>query len=316
MEGSGRLPDFYLLGHGKSGTSALYTMLARHPQVFVGLKEPRFFAEEMHENDIPRPGGTPRTLEEYKAWFARASPEQTVGDISPWYLWSKDAARRIAEVTPDAKLIAILREPTSFLLSLHRQWLQFYIESETDFQRAIELEPARREGRETPVNGYWPKALFYSDHVRYVEQLERYRSRFPPENMMLLIYDDYRRDNEGTLRSVLRFIGVDENPEIPMREVNPSVQVRSPRLNDVLRRVIVPEGPAARSLKSAITTLTPMRVRQRMLHKTRRRFVLGEPEPPDPEFMTELKRRLKPQVAAASDYLGRDLVALWGYDAL
>ena len=310
----GRIPDFFLLGHGKSGTTALYAMLARHPQVFVGWKEPRFFATEMHENDIPRPGGTPKTLDEYKAWFAGAAPEQTVGDISPWYLWSKDAARLIAGAAPDAKLVAILREPASFLHSLHRQWLQLYVESESDFPKAIELEPARREGRDMPANGYWPKALFYSDHVCYAEQLERYRSRFPQENMLVLIYDDYRADNEGTLRSVLRFIGVDERQEIPTREVNPSIHVRSPRLNGLLRRVIVPEGAAARSLKSALTALTPMPMRQRMLHATRRRLVFGEPAPPDPEFMSELRRRLKPQVIAASEYLGRDLVALWGYD--
>ena len=71
----GRIPDFFLVGHSKSGTTALYQMLAQHPQVFVGTKEPRYFAVELHERDIPRPEGTPKTLEQYMAWFAGAAPE-------------------------------------------------------------------------------------------------------------------------------------------------------------------------------------------------------------------------------------------------
>src|SRR5262249_54846463 len=159
-----------------------------------------FFATEMHCRDIPRPGGTPKTLAEYRAWFSGAAPEQLVGDISPWYLWSHTAAGLIAAAQPDARIIAILREPASFLHSLHRQWIQLYVESEPDFAKAIALEQPRREGREIPANTYWPKALLYSDHVRYVDQLRRYHELFAREQVLVLIYDDYRRDNEATLR--------------------------------------------------------------------------------------------------------------------
>jgi Sulfotransferase domain len=313
---AGRLPDFFLVGHSKSGTTALYAMLAAHPQVFVGRKEPRYFATELHERDIPRPGGTPKTLEQYAAWFKGAGPEQLIGDISPDYLWSQFAAELIAEAAPDARIIAILREPASFLLSLHRQWVQVNVESETDFAKAIALEQPRREGRKLPVNTYWPKGLFYSDHVRYVEQLRRFESHFPRERILVLIYDDFRRDNEGTLRTVLRFLGVDEEHLVEPRQANPSVQVRAPRVNSLLRKLVVAQGPASRAIKTAITTLTPMRLRQRTLHATRRRLVFGEPTAPDQEFMAELRRRFEPEVTALSEYLDRDLVSLWGYDQL
>jgi hypothetical protein len=315
-ESAGRMPDFFLVGHSKSGTTALYEMLAAHPQVFVGIKEPRYFATELHERDIPRPGGTPKTLQEYAAWFQRAAPDQLVGDISPDYLWSQFAAELIAEVQPNARIIAILREPASFLLSLHRQWLQVNVESETDFAKAIALEQPRREGRKMPASTYWPKGLFYSDHVRYVEQLRRFEAHFPRERMLILIYDDFRRDNDGTLRSVLRFLGVDQEHLRSVPQANPSVQVRAPRVHGLLRKLVVPQGPASRAIKTSITTLTPMRLRQRTLHATRRRLVFGEPTPPDQEFMAELRRRFEPEVIALSEYLDRDLVSLWGYDQL
>ena len=59
-----------------------------------------------------------------------------------------------------------------------------------------------------------------------------------------------------------------------------------------------------------------MRMRQRAIHATRRKFVFGELTVPDERFMTQLRRRCKPEVQALSEYLGRDLVSYWGYDQL
>jgi hypothetical protein len=166
------------------------------------------------------------------------------------------------------------------------------------------------------VDTFWPKGLFYSEHVRYVEQLRRFEAHFPRERTLVLIYDDYLHDNAGVLRAVLRFLGLEEDIELAPRRVNPSVEVRAPRLNALLRKLVVAQSPGARTLKKAMTTVLPMRLRQRTLQATRRRFVLGEPTPPPPELMLELRRRLKPEVAALSEYLGRDLLGLWGYDEL
>jgi hypothetical protein len=310
----GRVPDFFVVGHPKSGTTALYAMLGQHPQIFLGLKEPRFFAEELRVRDIPRPGGTPQTLSDYKSWFANARPGQLVGDISPDYLWSHRAAELIAEVQPQARIIAILREPASFLHSLHRQWVRHYVEVEGDFQRALELEQSRLHGQNMPRDTYWPEALFYSDHVRYVEQLRRYEERFGRERMLVLVYDDYRRDNVATVRAVLRFLGVDEHVAIAERDSNPSVHVQSPRIHNLLRRLLVADRPAFAATKTFVKALTPMRMRRGALHTLRKRVVYGETEPPEETFMLELRRRFKSEVVALSEYLDRDLVKLWGYD--
>jgi hypothetical protein len=171
---TGRVPEFFIVGHAKSGTTALYEMLRRHPQIYMpASKEPWYFADELHERTPPRPGGTPDTLDAYRAWFRDAKPEQRAGEASALYLWSRTAAERIAQVRPDARIIAILREPASFLRSLHLQFIQTYVETETDLASALALEQERRRGEQIPPHTYWPSALLYSDHVQYVEQLRR-----------------------------------------------------------------------------------------------------------------------------------------------
>src|ERR1700746_300560 len=121
----GRLPDFFIVGHAKSGTTALYEMLRRHPQIFMpDFKEPWFFATDMQTRFMPpRAGPLPQTLAEYMTLFAGARSDQRVGEASASYLWSRTAAAQIAEVQPAARIIAILREAASFLRSLHMQFL-------------------------------------------------------------------------------------------------------------------------------------------------------------------------------------------------
>jgi Sulfotransferase family len=311
----GRIPDFFVVGHPKSGTTALHVMLSQHPQIFVGVKEPRYFAPEMRLRDFRRTPETPKDLDEYKAWFADAEPEQIVGDFSPPYLWSKHAAELIAQAQPEARIIALLREPASFLRSLHMQWLESYCEVETDFEKALALEEPRRRGESMPRDTYWPNVLFYSEHVRYVEQLRRFYDRFPRKRVLVLIYDDYQSDGDATVRSVLNFLEVEELP-IRARRAKPTVQVRTPRLNGMLRRLIVADhGPFA-ALSKSIKALTPMRARQGLLHTVRKRIVYREPGPPDEAFMADLRQRLKPEVVELSEYLQRDLISLWGYDEL
>jgi len=314
---AGRPPDFFIVGQPKSGTTALHEMLRTHPAVYMpDSKEPWFFATELHDRPPPRPGGIPETLEQYLELFADATPGQRIGEASPMYLWSRTAAARIAEVQPRARIVVIVREPASLLRSLHLQFLRSYIEVESDFRTAIELEPARRAGRRIPRRTYWPAALMYSDHVRYVEQLGRYRELFGAEAMQVLVYDDFRRDNAETVGRVLRFLDVDDTASIRPREANPTYGVRAPRLHELVHAVSVGHGPISRGVKGAIKAVTPRRLRREALYTAQKRVLYGEVPPADEEFMAELRRRFAGEVAALSEYLGRDLVELWGGDGV
>jgi hypothetical protein len=304
-----RTPDFFIVGHAKSGTTALYEMLRRHPQIFMPeLKETQFFARELHPRAQPS-HRHPETLEQYLSLFADAKPEQRAGEASPSYIRSLTAAKRIRELRSDARIIVILREPASFLRSLHLELLQDHVETEIDLGKAIALSEVRRED-DFPI-----QQPVYAERVRYVEQLRRYHAEFPPEQVLVLIYDDFRSDNESTVRRVLRFLDVDDTVAIELMQANPTVRVRSPRMYELVRSLYLGEGRLGRAAKAAIKALMPRRLR-RTAHKTvRRRLLFGQPRDPDEQLMLELRRRFQPEVVALSEYLDRDLVTLWGYDA-
>jgi hypothetical protein len=315
-----RLPDFFIAGHAKCGTTALYEILRRHPEVFMpAYKEPLFFALENPQPpspDGPKRGGVPATFDDYLSLFDGALPDQQVGEASTAYLWLPDAADRIARVLPDARIIAMFREPASFLRSLHLQLVQNRNETETNFQRAIELEEPRREGRNVPPRANWPEALQYSRRVRYVEQLRHFQRALGHDSVKVIIYDDFRRDNAAVARDVMRFLGVADTVPIDAVEANPSVRVRSVRLDRLALSVVNGQGRGPRALRTVAKLLSPRQTRTRAYRAVRRRVVYGKPQPTDAAFMSELRRRFKPEVVALSEYLDRDLVSLWGYEGV
>jgi hypothetical protein len=313
-----KLPEFFIVGQPKSGTTALYEMLRSHPGIYMPeLKETRFFDREWHPGmqaidpdpyaqspDDPHPD----TLKEYLDLFAGARPEQRAGEASPGYLRSPATAARIAEFEPNARIIAIFREPASFLRSAHLQLLQDHVESEKDFRRALAREERERERK--PV--FW----YAMERVEYVKQLRRYHDLFGHKRVLVLIYDDFRADNEATIAQVLRFLDVEDATAIAFTEANQTVLVRSPRIYQLQRSLYLGQSPSARIAKSTIKALSTQRLRHEGLQALRKRLIFAKPPPPDAELMLELRRRFKGEVAALSEYIDRDLVSLWGYEQI
>jgi hypothetical protein len=302
-----RAPDFFIVGHHKSGTTALYEMLKRHPEIYMpALKEPRWFAPDLRDllGDV---SSLPKTWEEYLALFAPAEPGQRTGEASPSYLRSSVAAELIAQARPDARIIAILREPASFLRSLHLHLLKEGVERESDFAKALAAERIDRGGR---------SVLRYSDHVRYVEQLRRYHRVFGSEQVLVLIYEDFRRDNERTLRAVLRFLDVDDGVALQPVQANKGVRVRSERMRRASDRLSSEGGLATRALGSVARRVIPPGRTRHAVRTLRDRILFTAPQPADDAVMTQLRGRFSDEVTQLGAYLKRDLVGLWGYDRL
>jgi hypothetical protein len=283
-------------------------------------KEPCFMVPKLRPP--PRKDGRkparPITLDDYLALFAGAAPGQRAGEASPQYLRYEQAAAEIAQLQPDARIIAILREPTSFLRSFHGQLLHTRIESQKDFQKAIALEQARRRGRRLPRACRQPEFLFYSDHVRYTEQLRWLHARFPPQRVLVLIYEDYRRDNQAVVRKVLRFLEVDDSVPLAQVETKPLKDVRFATLHRLTAELQTAHkgsryaSPVGRTLNALI----PDFLRNDAVRVRWRRLVYRARAAPAEDFLIDLRRRFKPEVEAVSRYLERDLVSLWGYDKL
>ncbi|MDA8358783.1 MAG: sulfotransferase [Actinomycetota bacterium] len=319
------MPDFFIVGQPKSGTTALYEMLRRHPEIFMpDVKEPMFLAADLRQRfHGPRIGSRytrsreylaslPTTLEEYLALFEDAMSHQQLGEASVLYLFSRTAAASIGALNPAARIIVIFREPASFLRSYHLQQCRSHQESERDLRKAIALEATRESY--VPRGSYSPQELLYSQHVCYTEQLRRYRAVFPAEQVLTLIYDDYRSDNEATVQRVCDFLGVDSSVPLLSVEANPTVAVRSQLLDDAVQRFSAGWGPFSKAVKSGIKAVVPQSARRHLLQSVQSRIVYSPPPPPDDDLMAELRIWLRPEVERFSEYLDRDLVRLWGYD--
>ncbi len=132
----------------------------------------------------------------------------------------------------------------------------------------------------------------------------------------MLIYDDFRAENEATVRRVLRFLDVDDTVEIEAVEANPTVAVRSLRLNNAVSALYEGRGPVGRAVSQTVKAVTPTRLRRGAYRAFRSRLVYGKPPAPDRDAMAQLRHRFRDEVVSLSEYMERDLVTLWGYDSI
>jgi hypothetical protein len=234
------LPDFFVIGAPKAGSTALHASLAQHPQLYLSkVKEPKFFLTAGRPTRVDQrgPGDAHSAREwvwqrdEYEHLFDAAGPDQLRGESTPFYLWSKDAHRRLHAAVPDAKLIAIVRDPVDRAYS---NWTHLWcdgLEPEADFVTACDLEAER-------IDNGWAPFWRYVEMGRYGEQLQHLYSVFDRSQVHVLRYRQLVDRPVETLDEICRFLGVDANHLQAVREANVSTWVPDRPLNSALRRTI------------------------------------------------------------------------------
>jgi hypothetical protein len=292
-----RLPDFYIVGAPKCGTTAMYEYLRQHPQVFMPFhKEPLYFGTDLHH----RYGRL--TPADYAALFEAARPDQRVGEASAWYLYSATAAGEIRAAAPSAQIIVLLRNPVDVMYAQHSQLLFNQQEDIEDFGLALAAEEDRVAGRRVPPGPIRPENLFYRRMARFSDQLQRYLDTFGRERVHVIINDDLAADTPGVYRATLRFLGVDEGFVARFDRSNENKRVRS----RLLQRLAY-DPPLIRRL-APVLRRHPLAhgIRNRLLsaNSTRTRRV-----PMEPTLRRELVREFAPEVRRLSDFVGRDLSA-------
>ncbi len=197
-------PNLFIVGAPKCGTSALYTYLRSHPEIFMPVvKEPHYFC-----SDFPALRRFP-TSNVYLSLFDAARPEHTIiGEATSRYLYSQQAIRSIRELEPQAKFIAMLRNPVDLAHSLHGQLLYQFWEDEPDFERAWNLQAARRIGQYVPSSCPAATELLYGEVAQLGNQVQRLFKQVPRRQICLIFYDDFRADTAAVYQKVLRFLGV------------------------------------------------------------------------------------------------------------
>ena len=293
-------PNFFIVGAPKSGTTAMYHYLRGHPDVFMPeRKEAHYFGSDIRSpifvND----------LDDYLARFEDARDEQRVGEAAIWYLYSEKAAEEIKAFSPDAKIIAMLRNPVDMIYSYHSQRLYNGNEAIRSFEDALAAENDRREGRRLPEDPHPLHGLMYRQIPRYGEQLERYFKVFGRDNVRVIIFDDFKRDTAGAFRQTLEFLGVDPSYQTEFKVINPNRTVRSSFLRSFIYH------PPAWTHRLA-TWLVPKPLRKRIL-----KGLLNFNTKPvkrksmDPALRARLNDVYREDVEHLGRLLNRDLVTEW-----
>lgn len=241
-----RLPNFFIVGAPKCGTTAWVEYLRTHPDIFFPKsKEHAFFAF-----DLPNFRLTP-TAAEYAELFAESGDARIIGEASAMYLFSEAAAAEIRDHDPASKILIFLREQEEFLPSLHNQFLWEFAEDIEDFETAWRLS-GRRPAETIPKNCLEPRTLDYAAMGRFREQVERYLANFPADQIRVIRFRDWVANPRATYLDVLGFLGLEDDGRSDFPPINQGMTYRSRNLT----RLIVVPPPPLRRLALLVKTLT------------------------------------------------------------
>jgi hypothetical protein len=293
-------PNFFIAGAPKCGTTALYQYLRSHPQVFLPkLKEPHFFSDDLITHHFVK------TLDEYIQLFAEATPEQSrVGEASASYLLSSAAIPAIRKFNPDAKIIAMFRNPADMVHSFHSQLLYWSEETEKDFETAWRLQERRRRGIDVPRTCREPFWLQYQDIGRFGTQTQRLLSVFPADQVKVILFDDFATSPQRIYEEVIEFFGIAQDNRTEFPRINENKRARLSWLRDFYRKPPPVVRQAVRRFKGTAAGKQLVGLKERIIDLN----TVRERRPPlSPGFRAELVETFHDEVALLSRILGRDL---------
>lgn len=151
--GAGRhVPNFFIVGAAKSGTTSLYHYLKQHPEIYMSpVKEPKYFLASINKFPHNGPGDIEvdkkiiRTWDEYLKLFSNASVEKCIGEASCGYLYYCElVAPSIKRISPEAKIIIVLRNPVERAFSAYCYLFREGRET-LSFEEALKIEEERKK---------------------------------------------------------------------------------------------------------------------------------------------------------------------------
>ncbi len=316
------LPNCFVIGAPRSGTTSLYEYLNAHPDVYMSpLKEPDFFSrpsldavEVTDDTASPRLEDAARSdpalradFEEYAALFAKVGDEKIVGEASAIYLGHPTAAHHLRRYVPGAKLIAILRDPAQRAHSHFVHAQRIYAEYERsalddtvtrsiadEFNQVV--DEAYRNGPPEPAitdPQVWVRSGFYHQH------LTRFQALFPSDQLIVFLYEDLVEDAQALMTSIFHFLAIDDTFTLPSTAAfNASVVPKS----RTVFRFFTTRNPVMRYARA----VAPTRLRD-LAMRSRNRLLGGEKPPLDPDQRAKLVAIYHDDIERLQELLGRDL---------
>ncbi len=277
-------PNFYVVGAAKAGSTSIHEHLSRHPDVFIPThKEARFFQPE-HPHAW--------SLERFKALYADAKGYKAIGSVTPFYLSDPLVPARIREVCPGAKIIIVLRDPVERAYAFY---FSGYLYS--DREPAQSFREALQRYKDKSKNGWegWDPARDYVEDGLYHSHVSRYLDTFGSEQVLVLLFDDLKKDPNQFLMRIAEHIGVDPG------------FFKGLDVSEIPNPYHVPKSPAVSwGLRLGVHRLLPRSVTRAM-----RPIFFNMKKPPlDDESRLWLQQLYDPEITRLEKLLGRQLPEL------
>ncbi len=283
---------FVGIGASKAGTTQVAEVLGTHPELCLSEpKEVHYFNKiqsYIHGEDNPH---YEKPLAWYAKHFAHCAVDAKRGEFSTGYLYDPDAAERIAAKFPDAKIIACLREPVSRAYShftMHRYYLQ---KENRSFEDTIHTQME-----------YLEKGLYYKQLLPYFE-------RFPKEQIMIILLDDWIKDASAVCRKLYSFLEIDTEFESPklLKKANSAKASRFKFVSEWMGHVshfLINNG-----MSSVVAGLKKLGLRDLLINLNSKKL---DYPPLDKEMKDKLRPFFHEDIAALEQLIGRDLTAWKG----
>jgi hypothetical protein len=194
------LPNLFIIGVAKAGTSALFEMLTQHPEIHGSkIKEPHFFTENIDQALIANTHkANIKSRKEYLNLFISNKTSRYLCEASPSYFWEEASAQRIYDFNPDAKIIVMLRHPIERAHSHYEMDLYSGREKSSDFLQAIKTDQKRDDRR-------WGMARLYVELGFYANAIEIYKSIFN-DQFLVLNHAEFLTYPDLVLQKIWRFL--------------------------------------------------------------------------------------------------------------
>jgi hypothetical protein len=290
MKSNGSLPDFFVLGAAKCGTTSLYCYLKQHPDLHLpDYKEPHVLNEP---EDRFR-----RLLEDYRALYAPSGSKPSCDGTPSYFRDANVVIPRIKRLYGDEspKFVLIFRDPVERAFSHYLHKRRAGVVPDT-FEEALETESRFPEKSREEWKSYFQDGL-------YADELRKWQEHFPNDNFHVLILNDLVEDAQRAVGRVFRFLDV--NPEVRIRgeqRRNSRQDIRSTWLQKLLRK---PSAP----LHSLVTALLPKEMRSKLrgiLQEMNQKPFDEKPEPPE-RITRPLRYEYRESVEKLENMIGRDL---------
>ncbi len=300
-------PNFFIVGAPRCGTTFLYETLRRHPDVFMPeRKEPGHFCPDLDTGTAADSVFFVRELDAYLGLFRGGEGCRLRGEATTWYLFSPAAPGLIHQFAPDARIVAILRDPVDMMVSLYRWRRIDGAESSETFEAALAAEEGRRNGRNLPPRARLMAAYQYRDAAHFGRQVGRYLDEFGRDQVRVLVLEDLRGDGQAeVIRGLCEFLGLDPDllPAPPTEPVN---AVYAPRIGRLAQLYYAP------TLVHAVRRFVPRPVYRpirRAADRLNNRAPVGVTI--DQALRARLRSELDDDIRQLGRLLGRDLSEVW-----